>query len=387
MTIPKTEAIYALPDHQVVSDLLPDIGSRRLGVAEARRRIAANPGLVPLAIDPAGAGTVLWGDLGRHPFREWQFLYTVKHLAEQDAIGEHFATGMEILDDEDSFADSVRPSGFIFHISRCGSTLLAKALARPAGNMMISQGGPLQRGFWAHVTDDWRRPATADETTLRRLRAVILAMTRRRCGDERRAFIKFISWNSLYIDLIAAAFPDVPSLFLYRDPVEVIASVRRETTAALLARGTREGAFLTGRPAAETAAMSDVSYLAACYARYFEAALHAEAPLSYIDYRELSAERIAFVAAEGLGYVASDEEIAAMQAQFRFHSKDDAGTSTFRDDSAAKQMALSSKEREEVERLCLGGLKSLGRSPRNLFMKRRAGKTTNPSHAMMGTQL
>ncbi|MFQ5348636.1 MAG: hypothetical protein ACE5ED_12510, partial [Rhodothalassiaceae bacterium] len=120
---------------------------------------------------------------------------------------------------------------------------------------------------------------------------------------------------------------------------------------------------------------------------YFEAALHAAAPLSYIDYRELSAERIAFVAAEGLGYVASDEEIAAMQAQFRFHSKDDANTSTFRDDSAAKQTALSSKEREEVERLCLGGLKALGRSPRNLFMKRRDGETTNPSHAMMGTQL
>ncbi|MFQ5348062.1 MAG: hypothetical protein ACE5ED_09505, partial [Rhodothalassiaceae bacterium] len=222
-TIPKTEAIFALPDHQVVSDLLPDIGRRRLGVAEARRRIAANPGLVPLAIDPAGAGTILWGDLGRHPFREWQFLYTVKHLAERGEIGERLATGMEILDDEALFADSVPPSGFILHISRCGSTLLAKALARPAGNMMISQGGPLQRGFWAHITDDWRRPATAEAATLRRLRTLILAMTRRRRGDERRAFVKFISWNSLYIDLIAAAFPDVPSLFLYRDPVEVIA--------------------------------------------------------------------------------------------------------------------------------------------------------------------
>ncbi len=371
----------------MVTALLPDIAARRLGDREARRRIRANRGLVPLAIDPAGAGTILWGDLGRHPFREWQFLYTVKHLAERGAIGERFATGMELLDDEALFTDSVPPSGFIFHISRCGSTLVAKALARPAENMMISQGGPLQRGFWAHITDDWRRPAMADETTLRRLRTLVLAMTRRRLGTERRAFVKFISWNTLYVDLIAAAFPEVRSIFLYRDPVEVIASVRRETTAVLLARGTREAEFLTGRPAAETAQMSDVAYLAACYARYFAVALQTSAPLSYIDYRDLSADHIAIVAAEGLGYIASDEEIAAMREQFRFHSKDDANKSMFRDDTAEKQTALSSKEREKVERLCSDALKELGRSPRNLFMRGRKNKVTTLSNVLTGPQL
>jgi hypothetical protein len=41
---------------------------------------------------------------------------------------------------------------------------------------------------------------------------------------ERRFFVKFTSWNVLRLPLIRRAFPDVPFLFLYRDPVEVMVS-------------------------------------------------------------------------------------------------------------------------------------------------------------------
>ena len=87
-------ALYALPDHEVVSGLIPDIMHRHLGTEEAIARIRAVPGMIPVAIDPetqtGGTGKVLWADIGEHPYREWQHIFTVSTLAEQGRIGASF---------------------------------------------------------------------------------------------------------------------------------------------------------------------------------------------------------------------------------------------------------------------------------------------------------
>lgn len=44
--------------------------------------------------------------------------------------------------------------------------------------------------------------------------------------EERRFFVKFESWQATLLPLILRAYPDVPWLFMLRDPVEVIASHR-----------------------------------------------------------------------------------------------------------------------------------------------------------------
>lgn len=364
----KDTAIYALPDHEAVAALLPCTAWPELSRAAAAARLRAVPGLVPLAVDPGGSGRILWGDIGEHPWREWQYIFTIKRLAESGGIGETFASPIDLLDEPGLFADSIPPAGLIFHVSRCGSTLVTKALARAPGTMMISQGGPLQYGFWAHLTDGWRRPAEATSQTLARLRNMMLAMTRPRGSGARRAFFKPISWNTLYIDLIMAAWPGTPALFLYRDPVEVIASVRRETTAALDARRRpRQAAFLSGLAGAELAAASDTAYLAACYARYLEHALAAPDGLALLDYRDLSAASFARVVEDGLDVRASEAELQSMLEQFRFHSKDDSDSGVFREDRTAKQHALSEQDREIVTGFCREPMKMLANSPRNLF--------------------
>src|SRR5690606_18301227 len=142
-------ALSALPDYEVARALLPAITDRPLDRAAALRLIAENRGVVPIAVDPAGNGTIYCADFGEPTLREWQFTYTVKHLAEAGAIKTAFTTGFDILEEEAIGSDGIHPSGFIFHISRCGSTLLAKALARLEANVVINQGGSLQRGFWA----------------------------------------------------------------------------------------------------------------------------------------------------------------------------------------------------------------------------------------------
>lgn len=373
------EAIYALPDHEVAAVLLPWARQRRLGLEEAVSRIRANRGLVPVAIDPAGDGTIIWADMGRHPFREWQFVYTIQKLVESGGIGECFTSDMDVLDTPGLFDDSLVPSGLIFHISRCGSTLAAKALSRPRGHMMVSQGGPLQYGFWSHISQDWRRPVVADTDVLRRLRMLVLALCRRRIGDETHAFVKFISWNVLYIELICAAFPEAACLFLYRDPVEVVASVRRGTTTALEARGTRRASFLSGLSMDTLSKMRDGDYLSACYARYLEAALATRAKIAYVNYRDLDAQSFLHVVSEGLGVKVSATDKAAMQEQFRYHAKDDRSDRRFFDDSVEKQASVSLQERLLITKHCADPLDRLDRSDRNLFAR---GGAAYAKHAL-----
>ncbi len=375
-------ALYALPDHEVVSALVPHVMKRHVETDEAVRLLSEMPGIVPLAIDHRNGGRVLWGDLGQHPFREWQYIFTISHLAEAGEIKTAFTTSLDILDDEAPFADSLAPSGFIFHISRCGSTLTTKALARPVGHMMISQGGPLQRGFWAAITDNFSKPLSMSPRDLKRLRTLVLAMTRRRLGSEKKAFVKFISWNILYVDMIAAAFPDVPCLFLYRDPVEVIASVRKETTAALVAKGSNQGAFLADLPLDETIGMTDTDYLAACYANYFKTALNAHTPLAFVNYRDLSLDNFPYIVEYGLDCSFDQHELLAMSEQFRYHSKDDSNSSRFHDDKAQKQTVLSEDERDMVEKRCAGLMAQLDTTSQNLFVPNGANRVGNSSETI-----
>ena len=365
----RMQAIYALPDHEVVGALIPET-DHQVPIDDALSRIAATPGLVPVAIDHRDGGQVLWADLGDHPFREWQFLFSVKHLAENDLIGDAFHTGFDILQDDRVVNGGIKPRGFVFHISRCGSTLVAKALARSQSHVVITQGGPLQRGFWATLTDDWRKPLEATPEAFAMFRNLVSAMTRPRRPEQDTAFVKFISWNVLYAEFIAAAYPDVPALFLYRDPVEVIASVMNETTAVLHAKGTRKAEFLTGKSVDDTMAMSDVAYLAECYARYFETiGASSMSRLSWLNYTDLKAERFAAIVARGLTFEPEESVLNDMLEQFRFHSKDDSDKTAFKADSDDKRESMAADDQALINNVCGESYRALNRAPRNLFPK------------------
>ncbi len=366
-------ALFALPDHEVMLGLLPDIADRRVDLSTARARLRAEPGLVPAAVDPRGEGAVYWVDIGDHRFRHWQYVFTLDHLARSGGIRAYFSSPVDILDDDELFSDSVPVAGLIFHVSRCGSTLVTKALGRLDSHVMISQGAPLQRGFWAAATGQWTRPLPQDAVTGRRLRNLVRAMCRRRHEDEQRAFVKFISWNTVYASFIRAALPGVPALFLYRDPVEVIASVRRNTTAVLEARGTGLATLLTGRPIDEIAAMDDVTYLAHCYRRYFEvAAEEAGDGFVLLNYRDLGADRFPEIVRRAFGLRFAPDELAQMQAQFSVHAKDDSGKRSFRADSAAKQAALNPDEKAVIREVCDSAMRRLDAHAANLFAPRQA---------------
>lgn len=360
-------ALYALPDHLVVDQLLPNLRDRTLSAEQAADTIRGIPGLVPIAIDPAGGGWVYFADFGTHPYRDWQFIFSVERLAASGALTTCFRTPLEVLDRTDLVAEPLDPRGFVFHISRCGSTLFGKVLARASTASVINQGGPLQRGFWAAACNDWADGAGLAPWAARRFRTLLHLLGRERIPGQRDVFVKFISWNTLYLDFIHDAFPEVPRIFLYRDAVEVVSSVLRETTAVLWAKDRPQARFLTGLPLTEVARLDAVEYLAVCYGRYFEVAAEAAARPWLLNYRQLTPDRLFDIVRRAFSFEPEPTDRERMLEQFKYHSKDDSDRAVFADDSADKQQALTDPQRAIITRYCAARTQALDQAERNLY--------------------
>lgn len=119
------------------------------------------------------------------------------------------------------------PSGFIFHMSRCGSTLVSRMLAELPENVVISEAGPLDRLA--------RAVSIPEPLRTEWLRWMVSALGQKRSGRETRYFIKFDSPTVLALPSIRRAFPSVPWIFLYRNPEEVLVSHLRQPAPAMSA--------------------------------------------------------------------------------------------------------------------------------------------------------
>jgi hypothetical protein len=162
-----------------------------------------------------------WGYLGERRFTTPFFGGTVgqcvRHPA--DMLFRH-QTSLESLGEIAGAQPGVRPTGFIFHISRCGSTLISQMLAASAKNIVISEASPIDTILRAQLRD----ANISDQQRLNWLRWIVQALGWRRHPEEQNLFIKFDSWHALFLPFIQRAFPSVPWIFLFREPLEVMAS-------------------------------------------------------------------------------------------------------------------------------------------------------------------
>jgi hypothetical protein len=111
------------------------------------------------------------------------------------------------------------PDGFIFHLSRSGSTLASQMLAALDENIVISEARVIDSAVRSYQF----MPSAAEDQRVEWLRWIVEVLGRPR-GAEKYYFIKFDAWNMIDFPVIRRAFPNVPWIFVYRDPVEVMVS-------------------------------------------------------------------------------------------------------------------------------------------------------------------
>jgi hypothetical protein len=199
--------------------------------------------------------------------------------------------------------DALAPSGFIFHMSRCGSTLAARMLAALSDSIVISEGAPIDAVVQLART-------LSDEDSARALRAIVAACGRKRSGHERRYVIKLDCWHTLALPLFRRAFPNVPWVFLYRDPVEVLVSQMRQRGVQTVPQFLPPHFF--GIAADEP--MSEEDYCASVLARLCQPILdHVQiAGRLVLNYRELP-EAVTAAILPHFGIACADEEREAMR--------------------------------------------------------------------------
>jgi hypothetical protein len=116
------------------------------------------------------------------------------------------------------------PTGFIFHMSRCGSTLISQMLAASSRHIVISEAEPIDTVVQARRA----RPDLSEEEHIAMLRSVVGAFGQMRSGEEQHFFVKLDSWHAMALPLFRRAFPSTPWIFLYREPVEILVSQSRK---------------------------------------------------------------------------------------------------------------------------------------------------------------
>ena len=249
-------------------------------------------------------------------------------------------TGIEVLEECYNLRPGLAPTGFIFHESRCGSTLISQMLAALPQNVVMSEASPIDWMIRARV----RRPEISDEERICWIRWAVAALGQKRRPEARHYFIKMDSWHTFELDILSRAFPSTPWIFLYRNPVEVMVSHSRQRGG-----GTIPGIIghqLPGLTFEDSLQISAEEYVARVLAAICESALkyqnHPNA--LFVNYTELPG----FVTGKLLRHFRVDysaSEIAMMNAAAGFDAK--SPTLKFSDDTAQKRNEAD----DEIRRL------------------------------------
>lgn len=158
------------------------------------------------------------------------------------------------------------PAGFVFHMSRCGSTLVSQMLAALPRNRVLSEPTALN-GVIAAALGNGGIPGA----TVRHWLRTLVSLLGRPLDGETRYFIKFDCWHVLALPLLLEAFPDTPWIFLYREPAEVLVSQARMPGAWTVTSALEPAIF--GVPPAGVFSLPRFEYRARGLARMCEAAL------------------------------------------------------------------------------------------------------------------
>jgi hypothetical protein len=305
----------------------------------------------PVRFDFSGpAPAVDWADLSAERFVEPLFDQTVARWASSPRARPLVRTGLEALVALDS-EPSLEPAGMLFHLSRCGSTLVSRLLGTLPGVVALAEPAPLNAllGLDADQVDEAALVGV--------VRLLVRALGRRRHGDERRVVLKCTSWNIRRQAILSAAFPETPWIWVQRDPARVLASLLAKPPGWLEVQATPgRAAWLFGLDPAAVPTMTRAEFAARGLGAMLEAAATDPARRLCIDHADLPAA-VWQRAAPHLGLETDAPTIERMIEESRFYSKG-LGPRVFAGD-APERRPMTDAMRDAAKRFAEPGYRAL----------------------------
>jgi hypothetical protein len=241
------------------------------------------------------------------------------------------------------------PAGLVFHVARCGSTLVSQLLRQHGGFAVYAE--PLPVNEILLPPHKWPR-----EELVAALRTLGAAFAR----HARMPYVlKLTSWNTLFCDVLAEAFPATPWILCVRDPVEVGVSLLRRPAGWIWQAG-RPVPHFAASIDPQGASKSPEEYVARLFVALCDAAARLDpARGRIVGYESLPAAAWEVVAPH-FASPADAGQVQRMAAAARRDAKAPVGgDAPFESDSSSKQAAATQSLREVMDRLARPRLQSL----------------------------
>ncbi|MEO8860330.1 MAG: sulfotransferase domain-containing protein [Ginsengibacter sp.] len=167
-----------------------------------------------------------WLYIGNKTFEEPFFADTIADCRnlEENCKTYKVISDLEIMAEWADDLNSLPPTAIIFHISRCGSTLLSQLLALDEKHIVLSEV-PF---FDELLRIPFKQNPVERKISIDYLAAAFKYYGQKRARNEEQLFIKTDSWHLHFYILLRNLFPSVPFILLYRNPLEVMLSQKNQ---------------------------------------------------------------------------------------------------------------------------------------------------------------
>jgi hypothetical protein len=275
-------------------------------------------GWIPIKLNPEDDNLLCrWLYVGDKNFTEPFFDETISACRSLPQNG-HLKRSMSstaVLADWAKEMDVIEPTAFIFHISRCGSTLISQMLGMQPSNIVLAE---------VPFFDDLLRYGKMHNCMpeiLPQLKAALGLYGAKRNEDHQQLFIKTDSWHIHFYKELRALYPTVPFFLLYRKPDEVIRSQQKKRGMQAIPNLLEAAIFgfdthkISAMPLDEYMGMVIESYLTA----FLEILQHDEAAYA-VNYHDGAMEVVDTIASV-TNLNITDEAKLLMQKRAGFHAK------------------------------------------------------------------
>lgn len=217
----------------------------------------------------------------------------------------------------------VELKSLVFHVSRCGSTMLSQSLATSSENILVSEAPLIDQVLRSGSFSLQKKAAI--------LKSILTLLGQKRFPEQKNLIIKLDAWNIFEVDFLRSIFPNVPFALLYRDPGEVLRSHQKMMGMHMVPHLIPPAVF--GITSREIQQVSFQQYGALVLAKYFQCFIDFYVTdknvviLNYNDGMKNVVER--FLSLIAVDY--SNDELNLMLDRLKKHSKD--GSADFTGDS------------------------------------------------------
>jgi hypothetical protein len=225
--------------------------------------------------------------------------------------------------------------------------------------IVLSEANPIDKLVARLITDGADPVKESLYSVL--LRAAVNALAYSNSENEPRVFVKFSCCGVSQLERVRRIWPEVPWIFLYRDPVETIVSNMTTVPAWLLDEDHRILAHITGATPAAIAEMSLEERCARSIGSIYSTAESlANRNSMLLNYNQLSLQALIGIL-EFFQVRPSPKELERITSGSRIYSKEVSGAREFVPDAEAKQNSASKRIRQFAEQFAIGPYQLLER--------------------------